>query len=299
MINYKKPIIVIAGPTASGKSAIALKLAKKINGYIINGDSRQIYKELKIGTAQPKPDKVKNDVWYIDGIKHYLYGHVSAKENYSLFQYQKDVQDVLKKEDSIPILVGGTGLYIDSIVYNYKLKKDKNRKTEYSRKELEKMSVKELQSLLDKETLKKLNKSDIKNPIRLIRAIERGGINKDTGEHLNYIYFLLDPKIETLESKIKQRVDLMFEDGLVEENKQLVSKGFNYKMYSMQTIGYQEFKGYFEKKKTLDQVKDEIVLHTIQYAKRQKTWFKRNKNTIKVKGFKKIYKMTLNFLSTS
>jgi tRNA dimethylallyltransferase len=179
------------------------------------------------------------------------------------------------------------------------LKKDKNRKTEYSRKELEKMSVKELQSLLDKETLKKLNKSDIKNPIRLIRAIERGGVNKDTGEHLNYIYFLLDPHLEALKSKIKQRVDQMFEDDLVEENKKLLNKGFNYEMYSMQSIGYQEFKGYFEKEKTLNQVKDEIVLHTIQYAKRQKTWFKKNKNTIKVKDFKKIYKMTLNFLSTS
>jgi tRNA dimethylallyltransferase len=299
MINYKEPLIVIAGSTASGKSSTALKLAKKISGYIINGDSRQIYKELKIGTAQPKPDKVENEVWYIDGIKHYLYGHVSAKENYSLFQYQKDVQDVLEKEDSIPILVGGTGLYIDSIVYNYKLKKDKNRETEYSRKELEKMSVKELQSLLDKETLKKLNKSDIKNPIRLIRAIERGGINKDRGEHLNYIYFLLDPHLEALKSKIKQRVDQMFEDGLVEENKKLLNKSFNYEMYSMQSIGYQEFKGYFEKEKTLDQVKDEIVLHTIQYAKRQKTWFKKNKNTVAVKSFKKIYKMTLNFLSTS
>ena len=89
MINFKKPIIVLAGPTASGKSSLAIKLAKDIDGYIINADSRQIYKELKIGTAQPIPDEIKDNYWIIDGIKHYLYGQVSAKEYYNVFQYQK------------------------------------------------------------------------------------------------------------------------------------------------------------------------------------------------------------------
>ena len=127
MINYERPIVVIAGPTASGKSSFALKLAKDIGGHIINADSRQVYKELKIGTAQPIPDHIENDIWYIDEIKQYLYGHISAKERYSLFQYQKDVQQVLDKESGIPILVGGTGLYIDCIVHNYNLKKSKER----------------------------------------------------------------------------------------------------------------------------------------------------------------------------
>ncbi len=298
MINYQKPVVVIAGPTASGKSALALKLAKDINGYIINGDSRQIYKELKIGTAQPKPDKIKNDVWYIGDIKHHLYGHVSAKKKYNLFQYQKDVQDILDGEKEIPILVGGTGLYIDSIVHNYKLERQ-NEETEYSRKELEKMSVKKLQSLLNKDTLKKLNRSDINNPIRLIRAIERGGVNKETGEDLNYIYYLLDPKSQVLKDKIIQRVDQMLKNGLKEENEKLLENGFNYDIYALQSIGYQEFKGYFEKEKSLDQVKKDITLHTIQYAKRQKTWFRRNKDAIRVKNYKEVYKMTLNFLSTS
>jgi tRNA dimethylallyltransferase len=299
MINYSKPVIVIAGPTASGKSSLAIKLAKDINGYIINADSRQIYKELKIGTAQPVPEIVKDCVWYIDGIKHYLYGHVSAKKRYNLYQYQKDVQRVLDKENGMPILVGGTGLYIDCIVYNYKLKNNIKKDTQYSRKELEKMSLKELQSELTKETLNKLNSSDRNNPVRLIRAIERGGVNREKGQKLKHLYTVVDINDENLKERIKDRIDLMIEQGLVEEVRNLLDNGFNFEMSAMQSIGYNEFEGYFEKEKTLEQVKDEIVLHTLQYSKRQKTWFKRNRNIVKVDGYNTLYEEALKFLSIS
>ncbi len=297
MIDFKKPIIVLAGPTATGKSSLAIKLAKDIDGYIINGDSRQIYKELKIGTAQPKPDQVKKDAWYIDNIKHYLYGHIPAKENYNLFQYQRDVQRVLDKEDTLPILVGGTGLYIDSIVHNYDLKESSN--TEYTRKDLERMSVKELQSLLKPRVLNRLNSSDIKNPIRLIRAIERGGVNKDKGRQLNYLYLLADLSAGALEGRIKHRVSEMFEEGLEEEISKLLKAGFNYDMPAMQSIGYKEFDGYFQGHKSLEQVKMEIVLHTVQYAKRQNTWFRRNKDTVEIDNYQQARQKVLNFLSTS
>lgn len=297
MINFQKPIVVLAGPTASGKSSLAVKLAKDINGYIVNADSRQVYKELKIGTAQPVPDRVENDVWYIDDVKHYLYGHMSAKERYNLFEYQQDVQKILDKENSIPILVGGTGLYIDCIVHNYDLKESKD--SEFTRAELEKMSVKELQSLLDSDVLNRLNDSDIKNPIRLIRAIERGGINKDTGLHLKYIYLLLDRDPEALEDRIRDRVKLMLRKGLEEENRELIKMGFNYKMPAMHSIGYREFKGYFKGEKDIKQVEDEIVLHSMQYAKRQQTWFKRNKDTVKVDNYNQAYEEVINFLSIS
>jgi tRNA dimethylallyltransferase len=299
MINYSKPVIVIAGATASGKSSLAIKLAKDINVYIINADSRQVYKELKIGTAQPIPEIVKDDVWYIEGIKHYLYGHVSAKERYNLYQYQKDVQKVLDKEDGIPILVGGTGLYIDCIVYNYKLKNNIKKDTQYSRKELEKMSLKELQSELTKETLNKLNSSDRNNPVRLIRAIERGGVNREKGQKLKHLYTVVDINDENLKERIKDRIDLMIEQGLVEEVRNLLDNGFNFEMSAMQSIGYNEFEGYFEKEKTLEQVKDEIVLHTLQYSKRQKTWFKRNRNIVKVDEYNTLYEEALKFLRIS
>jgi tRNA dimethylallyltransferase len=299
MINYQKPIIVIAGPTASGKSSLAIELAKDINGYIINADSRQVYKELKIGTAQPIPDRVANDVWLIDGIKHYLYGHISAKKNYNLFQYQNDVKNVLEKEVDIPILVGGTGLYIDCIVHNYILKENIQRKTEYSRKQLEKMSVNELQSLLDGSILNKLNSSDRKNPVRLIRAIERGDVNREMGRQLNYLYTLTDLNTEDLEDRIRDRVNVMVEKGLVDEVQGLLEEGFTFELPSMHSIGYQEFEGYFDGQKSIEHVKDEIVLHTIQYSKRQDTWFKRNRDSIKVTDYKKLYEATSKFLRTS
>jgi tRNA dimethylallyltransferase len=299
MINFEKPIVVIAGPTASGKSSLALKLAKDINGYIINADSRQVYRELKIGTAQPKADRIENNIWFIDNIKHYLYGHVSAKDNYNLFQYQKDVQEVLDNESGIPILVGGTGLYIDCIIHNYDLKENSERKTDYSRKELGEKSVKELQDLLDNEVLSKLNSSDRKNPVRLIRAIERGGVNRKKGRLLNHIYTVVDLNTGALESRIRDRVDMMVEQGLVDEVKDLIEKGFNFKLSSMQSIGYQEFKGYFKGIKSIKQVKDKIVLHTIQYSKRQQTWFKRNAGSIKIDNYNKLYEETLKFLRIS
>jgi len=299
MINYKDPVIVLAGVTASGKSSLALKLAKDFNGYVINADSRQVYKELKIGTAQPTPDHIDNDVWYIDGIRHYLYGHVSAKERYNLFQYQKDVQEILNKEEGIPILVGGTGLYIDCIVHNYILQNNSKNNTKHSKEELEKMNVKKLQSLLEPKILDKLNESDISNPPRLIRAIQRGGINQKKASILNYIYLLIDINSESLSNRINQRVDSMIKSGLKEENGALIKNGFTYDMSSMQSIGYQEFNGYFEGEKSIEEVKDEIVIHTLQYAKRQRTWFKRNKDIVKVKNYKDIYTSVTNFLSIS
>lgn len=299
MINYREPIIVLAGPTASGKSAIAIELAKDFNGYIINADSRQNYKELKIGTAQPRPDKIEGEIWYIDGIKHYLYGHISAKDRYNLFEYQQDVQKVLDREDGLPILVGGTGLYIDCIVHNYILQKGSERNTEYSRKELEEMSIERLQSLIDRDSLDKLNVSDIKNPIRLIRAIERGGTSQERNEPLNYIYLYLDSTPEALKDRIEQRVELMFAEGLLEENGDLLRNGFTYDMSSMQSIGYKEFERYFLKEKSVEQVRDDIVLHSIQYAKRQKTWFKKHKDLVVVDNYEESYRAVLNFLRIS
>ncbi len=283
MIRFQKPILVIAGPTASGKSDLAIQLAKDIDGYIINGDSRQIYQELKIGTAQPIPEKVHDDIWYIQDVPHYLYGFTSISDPYNIFQYQQDVQKVLDQNiGKTPILVGGTGLYIDSVVYNYDFTISENHST-YTREELNNMTVEQLQSLIKPEDLQLLNESDISNPVRLIRVIERGGVNYKKGSPLNCKYFVLDIEEDVLKQRITQRVDTMIEQGLIEENKELINKGFNYSLPALQSIGYQEFKGFFEDEKSLDQVKSEIITHTLQYAKRQKTWFKRNPEVIYTK----------------
>ena len=295
MINYKGPIIVISGVTASGKSSLSVEIAKKINGYIINADSRQVYKELKIGTAQPIPEIVENNLWYIDGVRHYLYGQISIQNSYNLFEYQRDVQEVLSQESGIPILVGGTGLYIDSVVHNYDLKQSDTD----LRQELENMNIKELRSLIDKNDLQKMNQSDINNPIRLIRVIERGGINRKKGYQLNYLYFLLDIDQEILEKKISNRVNKMFKDGLLEENQQLLNLGFTYKNRALQSIGYQEFEDFFSNRISLEEVKENIILHTLQYTKRQRTWFRKNKDIQRISDFTDAYNSISNFLRIS
>jgi len=286
MIDYKGKIVVIAGPTASGKSDIALHLAKDINGYIINGDSRQIYKDLNIGTAKPIFDRGN----ILDGVKHYLYDYVNPKDNYTLYDYQKDVQKVLQNEKDIPILTGGTGLYIDSVVFNYNLVKNNKNISD-----LDSKSVEELQSIAGV-LINDMNESDRENKHRLIRTIERGGINREKGKSLNHIYFVLDIEKEILIERVYERVNKMFDMGLLKENIDLLSKGYIYKDRGMNSIGYIEFKEYFENKISLDEVKEKIFKNTMSYIKRQRTWFRRNKGSIWIDNYEDIYQKASTFI---
>lgn len=282
----KRPIIVIAGCTASGKSDVAIKLAKEINGVIINADSRQVYKEISIGTAKPTPDEIEDGVFIIDGIKHYLYSYISVKQQYNLYQYQKDVFTLLKKlpVNVTPILVGGTGLYIDSVVYNYKLKENPKKEINI---DLESLSVKELQKMIGSKKLEKLNKSDKENPRRLMHIIKHGLPSVKKGKALNHLYFFLDIDVDTIKKNIRLRVEKMFEAGLINENELIHKERLN--IYpALDTIGYREFDGYFNGEKSIQEVKEEIITHTNQYAKRQRTWFRRNENVEYVKSLEEI-----------
>jgi len=290
MIKYKGKIIVIAGATATGKSEISLKLAKKINGYIINADSRQIYKKINIGSAKPKFDKeISKGIHTLNGITHYLYDFVDPKENFTIFDYQNCVNNVLKNTHGIPILTGGSGLYIDSVVYNYKLSKN-NKNTDLNDK-----SIDELQELA-KEYLPYMSESDRKNKHRLIRAIQREGINREKGKELNNIYFVIDIEKEILQERIKKRIDNMFKEGLLEENISLLKQGYTYDDKGMKTIGYIEFKEYFENKISLEDVKERIFKNTMAYIKRQRTWFRRNKGSIWVRDYSQILRDSIRFI---
>ena len=290
MIEYKGKIIVIAGATATGKSEISLKLAKKINGYIINADSRQIYKKISIGSAKPKFDReISKGIHTLNGITHYLYDFVDPKENFTIFDYQNSVNNVLKNTHGIPILTGGSGLYIDSVVYNYKL--SKNNKNIY----LKDKSIEELQELA-KEYLPYMSESDRKNRHRLIRAIQREGINREKGKELNNIYFVIDIEKEILQERIKKRIDDMFKEGLLEENISLLKQGYTYDDKGMKTIGYIEFKEYFENKISLEDVKERIFKNTMAYIKRQRTWFRRNKGSIWVRDYSQILRDSIRFI---
>lgn len=282
-------VIVIAGPTASGKSKIALQLAKDINGIIINGDSRQIYKELRIGTSRPIDSEFEE-------IPNYLYGHISVKEKYNIYKYQKEVKEILKNlpKGKIPIIVGGTGLYIDSVIYNYTLQEED---TSPQREELENKSIKELQSLIEPTILKQLNESDIVNPVRLRRIVEKGKLGNLRGEKLDCLYFVLNVDKRRLERNITERVSQMLDDGLLEENIYLKDNDlFNSTVSKI--IGYKEFEEYFNGTKTIEDVKSEIIKNTKKYTKRQKTWFKRNKDAIWVDNYSLILERSTKFIST-
>lgn len=292
MIDYNRKIIVIAGPSSSGKSDIALRLAKDINGYIINGDSRQLYRYLDIGTAKPQFDKKISDGKHIlNGITHYLYDFVTPKSNYTLFEYQRDVEKVLQSEKGIPILVGGTGLYIDSVIFNYDLVENTPIQND-----LDSKSVEELQDIAG-DLITAMNESDRSNRHRLIRVIERGGINRKRGNELNHIYFVIDIDKEILKEKVAKRVDKMFKDGLLKENISLLERGYTYEHKGMNSIGYIEFKQYFEKEISLEDVKENILRNTKAYIKRQRTWFKRNKGSIWTGDYKEILYKASNFIS--
>ena len=284
------PIIVISGCTASGKSDVALKLAKRINGVILNADSRQIYKEVSIGTAKPNLILNESNQWEKEGITHYLYSQTSINKKYNLYQYQTDAFKILNQlsPQITPILTGGTGLYIDSVIFNYKLKTLSQPQTEVA-DNLSDFTAKELQRLVPSEILNKLNESDRQNKNRLIRVIQKGLPSTEKGTPFEHIYFFLDIEKDILEKRIEQRVNQMFKDGLLEENIK-IRNAFPKSTFFKTTIGYKEFEDYFPKNISLDEVKEDIISHTKQYAKRQRTWFRRNKGVIYVKNLEEIEK---------
>jgi tRNA dimethylallyltransferase len=186
-------------------------------------------------------------------------------------------------------------LYIDSVVFNYQLEKE-TKNYEYKDRELITEDIKELQKEIGKEILDKLNEGDRNNPRRLQKIIKSGLPSIQKGKELNHLYFFLDIDREILKERISKRVDKMFESGLLEENIMIREK--NLERYpALQTIGYQEFDKYFEKEKSLEEVKEDIITHTNQYAKRQRTWFRRNMKVNYIKDYKELEEKTLAFIS--
>lgn len=286
IIKTDKPVLVIAGPTATGKSSIAIDLAKAVKGYIINGDSRQVYKELVIGSAQPTAERISHDnelgldKWLIKDVPHFLYGYTSISKPLNLYDYKTKVVELIAKMRSshpemTPIIVGGTGLYIDSVIFDYKIENSQgtSAKSNDLRTTLMKLTVEELQQKLG-ENLQLLNGSDKQNKHRLIRLIERKGETLTKGTPMNYLYFVIDLQIAEIETNIKLRTKQMIDQGLVEENIRLRENSDF--VNSIKTIGYREFDDYLTENSDLDSTIKLIELHTRQYAKRQLTWFKRH-----------------------
>ena len=234
----KPKVIVICGPTASGKTALSIELAKKIDGEIISCDSMQIYKDMNIGTAKVTKSEMQ-------GIKHYLVDFVSPDTRYSVADYKTDAEKAIENiisKGKIPIIVGGTGLYVDSLIYGIEYPEIKF--DEEYRKKLEKEAEEGLENLYNK------------------------AINIDR---------------EKLYERINIRVDKMIENGLIEEVENLQRK-YNHFPTAMQGLGYKEVVQYFQKELTKEEMIEKIKQESRRYAKRQLTWFRKNKQTIWIDG---------------
>ncbi len=292
----KPKVIVICGPTASGKTALSIELAKKINGEIVSCDSMQIYKDMDIGTAKPTIEEMQ-------GIKHYMLDFVSPDERYSVADYKKQAKQAIREiieKGKVPIVVGGTGLYVDSLIYEIEYQ-DIEFDEKY-RKQLEERSKKEGLEVLyneakkiDPEAIIKISPNDKKRILRILEIYNATGKNKTEQEkesrknevEFDYKVYAISWDREKLYDRINQRVDIMIDQGLIEEVQKIYSK-YNKFPTAMQGLGYKEVLEYLEGKYNKQEMIDKIKQETRRYAKRQLTWFRKNKQTIWLDGQEKI-----------
>lgn len=265
------PLIVIVGQTASGKSALAMHLAQKYNGEIIAADSRTVYRGMDIGTAKPTPNDRKI-------IKHHLIDVVYPSSTFSSLQFKQQASMAIldiSGHGKLPIMVGGTGLYVDAVVYDFQFRGPADPDV---RRELEQLSVDELQARLRDADIPLPTNSQ--NPRHLIRALETDGQVAARGPlRPNTLVIGLQIEPDALRKKIADRVDAMVAAGLVEEARGLAER-YGWDVPAMQAPAYKAFRPYIEGKITLEEAKRLFVQKDWQYARRQKTWFRRNKDIV-------------------
>ena len=288
----KPKIIVICGPTASGKTALSIKLAKIIDGEIVSADSMQIYEDMDIGTAKPTIEEM-------DGVKHYLIGNVSPTMRYSVASFKKDaleaIDEIIKKGKT-PIIVGGTGLYVDSLVNGIEyddLEIDLNYRNELEKiAEVEGLeSLYEKASKIDPEAMEKISHNDKKRIFRVLEIYNATGKTKTMQEiesrekenPYDFRVFAINMDREKLYERINKRVDIMLENGLIDEVKSLINK-YEQLPTAIQGLGYKEVVSYLNNELTYDEMVEKIKQETRRYAKRQLTWFRRNKSIIWLDG---------------
>jgi tRNA dimethylallyltransferase len=281
-MNKKPKVLLIGGPTAVGKTKLSIEAAKLFDGEIISADCVQIYKELNIGSAKIKESQQQ-------GIKHHLLSKLEPTESFNVDAFKKRANELIIKlndENKLPIIVGGTGLYMRALLFPYNL--GQAPKNESVRKKYEQLAeqkgkeyVYNCLKAVDEESADKLHFNDVKRVIRALEIFEVSGVKKseqktnNTESIYDYTLVALTRNRKDLYAAINARVDEMFADGLVEEVTYLVKqKKLTKDLQSMSGIGYKEFFDYFEGKITLEKVKENIKKHTRNYAKRQITWFK-------------------------
>ena len=275
------------------KLGFGVELAKKIGGEVVSADSMQIYKDMTIGTAKPVPEEM-------DGIPHYLIDFVSPDERYSVAAFKRDAEeriDEILSRKKIPIVVGGTGLYIDSLVYgiNYpEIDFDESYRNELmqiaeSPEGLAKLYNEAKQ--IDPKAITKISSNDKKRILRVLELYKATGktkselevVSRSAGVKYDYRVFAINMDREKLYERINLRVDLMIRDGLIDEVKNVVEK-YDYFPTAMQGLGYKEVVEYLNGGLTKEEMIDKIKQETRRFAKRQLTWFRKNKNIIWIDG---------------
>lgn len=288
----KPKVIVICGPTASGKTKLSIEVAKMVNGEIVSADSMQIYKDMTIGTAKPTTEEMQ-------GIKHYLIDFVSPDKRYSVAEYKNDATNAIEEiisKGKTPIVVGGTGLYVNSLIYEIEypsVELDMNY-----RKKLEEIAEKEglyrlyeMAMKVDKLAMKKISQNDKKRICRVLEIYHATGKTKTQIEiesrankpKYDYLVFGISMDREKLYDRINKRVDIMIEEGLIDEVKKVLNKYDDFPT-AMQGLGYKEVVEYINGDTTKEEMIEKIKMETRRYAKRQLTWFRRYDNITWIDG---------------
>ncbi len=285
----KKPLIILTGPTAVGKTDLSISLAKAVSGEIISADSMQVYKKMNIGTAKITPEEMED-------VPHHLIDVLDPAEDFNVFLFKElalKAMDEIYEKGHIPILTGGTGFYIQSVIYDIDFSEETGDK-EY-RNHLQSLAdtkgseyLYEMLKEVDPEAAIEIHSNNIK---RVIRALE---YHHFTGEKIsthnreqrakespyNFAYFVLNDLRDNVYDRINQRVDIMLKNGLVEEVKSLMAEGYTRNLVSMQGLGYKEIIDALNKDITIEEAIYRIKLETRHFAKRQLTWFRREKDVI-------------------
>jgi tRNA dimethylallyltransferase len=290
-------IIVIMGPTASGKSGVAIQLAQKFNGEIISADSRQVYKGLDIGSGKVKRDNNHNATYISEGVIHHLIDVANPMEDFNVSHFKKlaeeKISDILNR-GKLPIICGGTGFWIDAVTKNINIPEVPPNPE--LRKELETKNLEELFLELKKIDPERAENIDSKNKVRLIRAIEIchsiGKVPKLSTKNINYNFIQIGIKVERTElnAKIQKRLDERFNEGMIKEVQKLNNSGISFEWMERIGLEYRWIARFLENKVSLEEMQKLLYFDIIHYAKRQMTWLKRNKEIIWLTNYTDIEK---------
>lgn len=285
----KKPLIILTGPTAVGKTNASIKLAKALDGEIISADSMQVYKHMDIGTAKIKPQEM-------EGVRHYLIDVLEPSEEFHVVKFQEMAKAALQEiyaRNKIPIVVGGTGFYIQALLYDIDF--TNNDKEDAYRKSLELMAkekgnsfLHEMLQAVDPAAAEQIHENNTKRVIRALefyhltgeKISEHNAREREKESPYEFCYFVLNDDREQLYERIEKRIDQMLEEGLIEEVKALSDMGYHKDMVSMQGIGYKEILKYLDQEYSLEEAIYVLKRDTKHFAKRQLTWFRREKEVI-------------------